>query len=147
MLTPTMVSKNPIIQPITNAVVSTDYRVPGKPRAVRRVGRVGQEAAEVAKKAPFPGRDATVGSEASEERVGERFRHARPAGSVQPPEYGGGGGLGWFKPEAAEEVARREYARGRPHGACRPRRRRRWPCWVGSAGEAWRGRWTPPVRE
>jgi hypothetical protein len=137
MLTRTKASKQPIIQPITNAVVSADYRVSGKPRAVRRVGRDWQEAAEAAKKAPFPGRDATVGSE---ERVGERFRHARPAGSVQPPESGGGGGsLGGFKPGDAEEVARREYAGGRPHGACRPRRRRRWPCWVGSAGEAWRG--------
>lgn len=83
-------------------------RVSGKPRAVRRVGRVRQEAAEAAEGTPIPGRDTTVRSESSEERAEERFRHARPVGSVQPPESGGGrgGGLG-VKPGAAEEVPRR----------------------------------------
>jgi len=95
-----------------------------KPRAGQRVGRVRQEAAEAAQGDAIPGQYATVRSEASEESAKERFPHARPVGSVQPPKSGSGGGsLGGIEPGAAEKVARREYAGARPHSAWRRPRR------------------------
>ena len=117
-------SRQTRIQKVPTAIISTVYRISLKPRAVQRVGRVRQEAAEATQGDPIPGQYATVRSEASEESAKERFPHARPVGSVQPPKSGSGGGsLGGIEPGAAEKVARREYEGARPHSAWRRQQR------------------------
>lgn len=99
----------------------------GSPSPLQRGSKIRQEAAQASRSGTITPQNATVWSEASKHRAGERLQHARPINGsvVEPPVSGGGsGGRGkGVQPGATEEAACCEYAGRRTHGARRRRRR------------------------